>query len=91
MRAWTGVLAGLVGLSLAAPAAAQLPEPGARSLRLASGGDTQVGVWKMVSGRTALGLEAGVGLGRESRDDEDRTSWELTAAPCPPPVHTPTP
>ncbi|HEX8272586.1 MAG TPA: hypothetical protein VF615_08025 [Longimicrobiaceae bacterium] len=81
MRAWTVVLAGAVGLSLAGPAAAQLPERGARSLRLSSSGDTQVGVWKMVSGRTALGLEAGVALGRESRDDEDRTTWGLTAAP----------
>lgn len=81
MRAWTVVLAGVVGLSLAAPAAAQLPEQGARSLRLSSSGDTQVGAWKMVSARTGLGLEAGVALGRESRDDEDGTYWGLTAAP----------
>ena len=84
MRAWTSVLAAAVILWPAAPAAAQLPERGARSLQLSPGGSSRVGVWKMVSERTNLGVDVGVALGRGGSDDadvEDRTSWSLAVAP----------
>lgn len=82
MRAWTSVLAAAVVLWSAAPAAAQLPARGARSLQLSPGGDSRVGVWKMVSERTSVGVDVGVALSREGSGElEERTSWGLAVAP----------
>lgn len=83
MKAWACVLAAAVGLSLAGPAAAQLPAAGARSLRLATHGQTQVGLWMMRTERTAVGVEAGLSLSRQSMDgsDESATEWSVSAAP----------
>lgn len=81
MKAWSSVLAAAAGLWLAAPAAAQLPERGARSLQLSPYGDVQAGMWRMVSERSNLGLDVGVLLARGSDDDSDRSSAALTVAP----------
>lgn len=84
MKAWASVLVAAAGLWLASPAAAQLPERGARSLRLSPNGDTQVGAWKMVSERASLGLDVGVALSRggvSGDEDGDRTTLGLTVAP----------
>ena len=78
------MLAGVVGLSLPATAAAQLPERGARSLQLSPVGDTQVGVWKMVPERANLGVDVAVALtrvGNGGDGGDDLSFVGFTAAP----------
>jgi len=85
MRAWTSVLAAVAGLSLAAPVAAQLPERGAWSLELSPAGDAQIGVWKMRSERTNLGVDFGLRLDRTDHAGSgpigERTFLGLIVAP----------
>ena len=83
MRSLLNVLVAAAGLWLAAPAAAQLPAVGARSIRLSPTTNTQVGLWRMLAERTNFGVEAGAALQRqEIGDDGDvATGLNLTMAP----------
>lgn len=82
MRAWAGVAVLAAGLSMATGAAAQLPQPGARSLRVSAGGSNSIGVWRMRSERTNLGLNLGLSAGRRAYGETGETYQGLSLEPA---------
>lgn len=92
MRGWAGGIALAAGLALAQPAAAQEDDGRPNALRegayalsfgIPEGGQGELGIWKMVSERTGLGLEVGLGASRTELDrapgEQTSTRWEVAA------------
>lgn len=85
MRGWIRwSMVAAAGLLLAPEASAQMPQRGARSLQLSAVGRNEVGLWRMLSERTNVGLGVGIGLARRETEDSavgEQTAWNVSLVP----------
>lgn len=82
MRAWAGVVVLGAGICCTSGAAAQLPQPGARSLQVGVGGSGSIGVWRMHSPRTNLGLNVGLSVDRSGPREAKETGESVSLEPA---------